>query len=257
MLPLKKLRRLAVKGGWIMNLLPKARWTIQRFCEKERRLSSLKAGEALKHTRGGERNNLIARRQVEVSLRWIVAFWGDQGLSFSRVFGETRPPAEFDASPRGLGGILTTASSSEALQFFHEPLTTDDCTRFNVDLGDAKGQQYCEAASVGLKLLGPLMAKSQRTAKLASSSPLLNGIGAEIALVLDLHNIEEVVTQHLPGKLNEVADKLSRLGQPGVSQQLPPQLQGAKRRVTPKRNDAFFRSWAAVVGPAKTAQVKI
>ena len=153
------------------------------------------------------RNVLIARRQLEVSLRWVVAFWGDQGLSFSRVFGETRPPAEFelvfDASPWGLGGILTKASSSEALQFCHEPLTADDCTRFNAKLGDAKGQQYWEALSVlvGLKLWGPLVAKSQAivkvksdsvtalrcTAKLASSSPLLNwnwsrnGFGARAA----------------------------------------------------------------------------
>ena len=107
---------------------------------------------------------------------------------------------------------------------------------------------------VGLELWGPLVAKSQAivkvksdsvtalqcTAKLASSSPLLNGIGADIALVLELQNTEEVVTQHVPGKLNEVADKLSTLAQPGVSQQLPPQLQGAKRIVTPKRDDAFL-----------------
>ena len=46
------------------------------------------------------------------------------------------------------GKKKATASSSEALQFFHEPLTTDDCTRFKVDLGDAKGQQYWEALSV-------------------------------------------------------------------------------------------------------------
>ena len=79
MLPLKKLRGLAGKGGWIMNLLPKASWTIQRLrgaiAEEERRLSSLKAGNARKHTRGGVRNYLTARRQVEVALRWIVAFW--------------------------------------------------------------------------------------------------------------------------------------------------------------------------------------
>ena len=83
-------------------------------------------------------------------------------------------------------------------------------------MGDAKGHQYWEALSVlvGLKLWGRLVAKTQAivkvksdsvtalqcTAKLASSSPLLNGIGAEIALVLELHNIEEVVTQHVPGK---------------------------------------------------------
>ena len=150
------------------------------------------------------RTHLVARRQVEVASRWIVAFWGDQGLSFSRVFGETRPPTEFelifDASPWGLGGVLTTAKSGIALQFFHEPLTEEDFARFNVQAGDAKGQQYWEALSllVGLKLWAPLVAKSsaivqvksdsvtalQCTAKLASSSPLLNGIGAEIALVL-------------------------------------------------------------------------
>ena len=59
------------------------------------------------------RTHLVARRQIEVALRWIVAFWGGQGLSFSRVFGETRPPAEFelvfDASPWGQVGVLTTA----------------------------------------------------------------------------------------------------------------------------------------------------
>ena len=96
----------------------------------------------------------------------------------------------------------------------------------------------------------------QCTAKLASSSPFMNGIGAEIALVLELHDIEEVVTQHVPGKISDVADKLSRPPQPDASQQLPPQLQGAKRRVTPRRDCALFRSWAAAVGPSKSAQHK-
>ena len=68
MFPLKKLRRFAGKGGWIMYLLPKGRWTIQRcweaIAEEERPLSSLKAGKARRHTRGGKRNHLIARRQA-------------------------------------------------------------------------------------------------------------------------------------------------------------------------------------------------
>ena len=98
---------------------------------------------------------------------------------------------------------------------FMNLLTPDDCARINA----------------GLKLWGPLFAKSQAIVKVksdsvryavhseASSSPLYNGIGPKIALVFELHNIEEIVTQHVPGKLNEVADKLSRLAQPGVSQQ--------------------------------------
>ena len=169
---------------------------------------------------------------------------------------------------------MATASSSEALQFFHEPLTTDHCTRFKVDLGDAKGQQYWGssvspggASNCGVpccpshwqssksRAIRSQLCSAQRS--LASSSPLLAGIVPEIALVLELHNIEEVVTQHVHGKLNDVADKLSRLAQPGVSQQLLPQLRGAKRRVTPKRDDTFFRSWAAAVGPARTARMQV
>ena len=70
--------------------------------------------------------------------------------------------------------------------------------------------------------------------------------------MLELHNIEEVVTQHVPGKLNDVADKLSRLAQLGVSQQLTPQLQGAERRVTPKRDDLFFPFVGSSSWPGKT-----
>ena len=79
MIPLKMLRQLAGKGGWIMNLLPKARWTIRRLwgaiAEEERRRNSLAACNERKPTRGGMRTHLVARRQVEVALRWIVAFW--------------------------------------------------------------------------------------------------------------------------------------------------------------------------------------
>ena len=115
MIPLKMLRQLAGRGGWIMNLLPKARWTIQRLwraiAEEERRRSSLTAGNERKPTQDIMRTHLVARRQVEVALRWIVAFWGDQGLSFSRVFGETRPPAEF--------GLVFDASRLDNSQIEH------------------------------------------------------------------------------------------------------------------------------------------
>ena len=68
MIPLKMLRQLAGKGGWIMNLLPKARWTIQRLwgaiAEEERRRCSLAAGTERRPTRGGMRTHLVARRQA-------------------------------------------------------------------------------------------------------------------------------------------------------------------------------------------------
>ena len=74
-----------------MNLFPKARWTIQRFwgaiAEEERRRISLKARKVRKHTRGGVRTCLVARRQVEVALRWIVGFWATKD-SASPEFSE-------------------------------------------------------------------------------------------------------------------------------------------------------------------------
>lgn len=45
--------------------------------------------------------------------------------------------------------------------------------------------------------------------KLASSSPMLNSIGAELALELELADITETITAHIPGKLNVTADWLS------------------------------------------------
>ena len=101
---------------------------------------------------------------------------GETKGSASPEFGETRPPTEFelifDASPWGLGGVLTTAKSSIALHFFHEPLTAEDFARFNVQAGDAKGQQYWEALSVlvGLKLWAPLVAKSSAIVQVKSDS---------------------------------------------------------------------------------------
>ena len=104
MLPLGKLRRLAGKGGWIMNLLPKARWTIQRLwgaiAEEERRRISLEAGEARKHTRGGTRTRLIARRQVEYA--GLLHFWGDQEEIFSVKPVRHQNPSFYSTRPHGV-----------------------------------------------------------------------------------------------------------------------------------------------------------
>ena len=56
----------------------------------------------------------------------------------------------------------------------------------------------------------------------------------------------------MPGKINVVADRLSRLAQPRADTSLPPQLRDAKRRQAPKRNNAFFK---AAVAPECERQV--
>ena len=46
--------------------------------------------------------------------------------------------------------------------------------------------------------------------KLSSGSPSLNWVGAEIAMQGELLNLAEFILHHLPGKLNDAADWLSR-----------------------------------------------
>ena len=76
----------------------------------------------------------------------------------------------------------------------------------------------------GLREWGPLFAcidvglaiRSDSTVALsvldkeASSSPALNSLAAEISLLLESYKIGQVTLQHIPGKLNKLADFLSR-----------------------------------------------
>ena len=50
--------------------------------------------------------------------------------------------------------------------------------------------------------------------RLSSPSPAMNFLGAEIALMLEREDCAELVVSHVPGKLNQCADYLSRLMMP-------------------------------------------
>ena len=151
-----------------------------------------------------------------------------------------------DACPWGITGILEHSPTGTPLEFFAEKLNPDDANRFKVQIGDAAGQSYWEALSilcairawgkfvkdrhVRLKIRTDNMAALRLAIKLSSKSPLLNGIGAEIALSLEPYNLEELVAEHVPGKLNVRADTLSRLWAPGGTGTIPDrQLQACQR----------------------------
>ena len=87
------------------------------------------------------------------------------------------------------------------------------------------------------------------TTKLASPSPILNALGAEIALDLELLDIDNQFVTHTPGKLLVIADALSRLFAPGGDSQIPKELESAKRRPIKARDDAFFRVWSVCNDP--------
>ena len=48
------------------------------------------------------------------------------------------------------------------------------------------------------------------TKRLSSGTPTLNWIGAELGIQLEAMQVGEVIAHHLPGRLNDMADWLSR-----------------------------------------------
>ena len=55
-------------------------------------------------------------------------------------------------------------------------------------------------------------------------------MGADMALELEALDVDELVTEHIPGVLNALADTRSRTHQPGHAGEGPDQLQCAKRK---------------------------
>ena len=228
---------------------------------------TVKRGITCSRRGGGQRHSLFARRQVELPLRWIVEYWGQSPPPLRRTLRVSTPHAALeivtDASHFGIAGYLEATHHGVILQYFTSELTADDEHRFNARIGEANGQQYWEALAIlaSLRIWGQIIAEHSATVrvrgdsvvaltlarKLASSSPLLNGIGAEIALELETHDICEVITTHTPGKLLVLADYLSRDGLRLKSTSHPGPLRSAKRRKVPVRDDNYYKVWKVAV----------
>jgi hypothetical protein len=263
MIPLSRLRKFTGKASWVMNIIPRTRWAVQRLwaavSKQEAVAKSHRSG-----VRFSRRPCLVASKQVILPLVWIATLWSSSQTLLCRQFSLAykAPKLEmiFDASPWGFGGVLAHVASGQAIEFLHDCITAGDLHRFDLELGSSKGQQVWETRCllIGLKCWGKfvqndnvsLRVRSDSVAaltvicKLGSSSPKLNAIAAEISLELSKLGIQEVLAVHLPGEQNTVADKLSRLAQPGCDGKLPESLRGAKRRLVQHRDASFFQMWA-------------
>ena len=257
------LRKLAGKGSWIFSIAPRSRWVVQRLWAIVTQCLQQGETQSQRGRGGGKRFALFSRKQAELPLRWIVAYWGSSSAPLRRVLTVHRPPSSIevvlDASPWGLGGYLQSLSSGAIIEFFASPLGEEDTSRFAVEIGSANGQQFWEALSilVALRLWarhfasgaalfrvrGDSMVALSLATKLASPSAPLNAIGAEIALHLELHDIKETFTTHTPGKLLVLADALSRMFSPAGDGEVPEAFVGAKRRYSPKRDASFYKVW--------------
>ena len=262
MIALKDLKRLAGR-------LTRMRWVVSRFwatiTETEHHAKDVLAGRKPRPVgmRGGDKLWLVAEKRVERPLKWLECFWGSLHSGFERHFEDSLPASSeeitIDASPWGLGGVLEHSRSGTTIEWFSSMLTPADEARFGHTIGEAAGQTTWEALAllmavrawakflvnkkVQMKLRGDNIGALRLAMKLASSHKALNGIGAELALTLEVNGMQEILTSHLPGRLNVKADTLSRVGSPKGPKSVPEEFRHIKERKLPIRDNKFFVAW--------------
>ena len=163
-----------------------------------------------------------------------------------------------DASPWGFGAFATW--DGEPFAYLKGAWSQDDCNRFELIVGDCRGQAVWEALTILIALRTwreywesePIVVRVKSDSKAAlgalekqrSTSPAINAIARELALDRALCATEPVLEfVHVKGKHNEWADALSRYFQPGASPAtIPAPLTNVLESRVSARNDSWWRT---------------
>jgi hypothetical protein len=199
--------------------------------------------------------------RVAHALEWIREFARGQAGAISKTFTveHRRRPISVvittDASPWGYGGFIMM--KGHCVGFFAEEVTKEDIDRFGIIIGEAKFQALLEnmalliavrlwaAVWAGQRLAVGLrsdsMAALQAWRKERSTVPAINAVTREMSLDLadGLYKVDAL--EHIPGKLNEWADALSRQYMPGNTEPIPASLLATKRYVPATRGSSWWR----------------
>ena len=193
--------------------------------------------------------------------RWLLQLFSRHVLVTNKPLWKPIETVMFitDASPHGCGGILLLRAHQKTrwtlYQAYEYPIESSDAELLGFQLGSHKSQAYLEALAilVALKLWGPVLqgiplclaVRSDSTVALsllqksASSSPALNMLAAELSLLLE-HlkvGVGDVALSHVPGKLNILADWLSR---PQTRGDAPKEFADVKIKRPAKLREADF-----------------
>ena len=252
MVSLKEVRSVTGKLSWIAGALPRCRWCVS-ICYavlastmKDEKMEVLRAqGRADQRPKLG----LVVAKRLELPRRWFLKMFEEPEKLAIRKEPLGIVPATFaiitDASPRGVGAILAAidirSGQMSILEAMEMEVTQADAEWLGIEWDEASGQGPLEGWAVLLatRLWGQhfdgenVLIRSDSVvalamvAKTAGRSPVLNWLGAELALKCETTGIHRLTTQHIPGAWNVEADYLSRPHQRG---ELPERLKNVKIR---------------------------
>ena len=210
MIGLKSLRSFTGKVSHLAGVVVRLRWC----CSISHAV--LAAGEresAANHATGDHyKANLVAVKRFQLPLEWLSALWGCCDLGSVRAIHLKRPPSLFmiipDGCPWGIGSVLCDAATGIPIEAMADELSPEDALNLNVVKGSCSCQAVSEALAVlvsvrvwksklrdrplTLQLRDDSSAALALSAKLASSSPALNFLGAELALLLEETLVENI-----------------------------------------------------------------
>ena len=262
-LPLIKrstLRRIAGRAAWATGLVPTIRSFIDSLWAVSAELADDK--QCTKKFKRGE--PAVETARVAVALKWLRAFLGrmvgagelGRTLDIRDRYVEANIRITCDASPWGLGAVLEVQGCITA--YLYDEVSQFDAQTLGVQVGSCRSQAVLEALAIAVAVRtwlptwatsrAGVVVRSDSTAalgalgKLASPNAAVNKIAREVSLDVAFSRYGIDVLEHLPGKLNTLADALSRAFEPGTSFEIPRELENVQHTKVDPRGQSWWQA---------------
>ena len=256
MVPLREVRAVTGRLSWVCGIITRARWCVNiLYAVIAQTMHDVKAEveRASKRDDTRPKPHMVAVHRMELPRQWFLAMFDkpDKFALRREPLHEVHPSFALitDASPQGVGAILADIDKKNKLlvplEALEIPITEDIARWMGIEWKAASGQGPLEAWAVLMALRKwkhrirgcSILIRSDSVVALATikksaaPSPVLNWIGAELALRSEELQLGRLVGQHIPGSWNQESDWLSRPHERG---KMPARLEGVPLRQFPR-----------------------
>ena len=208
-------------------------------------------------------------------MSWLNAVFNVESSALQRTFRVSdflgigsRLEIGTDASPYGLGGWL--ARDGRIINYFASSVSDHDVRIFGLERGSCTGQQILESLAILIAVKSWIPATGERVQltirsdnvgaltlviRMRPKSAKLAIISRELAMHFTNFSFMPSVV-HTPGIAHVLADKLSRLDDPSLSDAQDilnhNALRSASRTAVPTRDESYYKTLALCTSPLRS-----